>query len=115
VGYTWQALEATVRYAAILPDRNLLSGTTEVTGGKLINEITPGLTYTHSKNIRIIADLPIMVNAPVATEQNLGDYVLTDQPDQASMLKPAAGATTAVGKVERKNVVAARLMFQGSF
>ena len=115
VGYAWQAIEATVRYAAILPDRNLLSGSTEVTGGKLINEISPGLTYTYSKNVRIIADLPIMVNAPVVTEQNLGDYVLTDQPDQASMLKPAAGATTAVGTVERKNVIAGRLMFQGSF
>ena len=115
VGYNWKPIEATVRYAAILPDRNLTSGGTQITGGKLINEITPALTYTYSQNVRIIADLPILVNAPVVTERNLGDYVLTDHPDQTSMLKVAAGATEAVGTVDRKSVVSARLMFQGSF
>jgi hypothetical protein len=115
LGYAWKPIEATVRYAAILPDRNMTSGGVAITGGKLINEITPALTYTYSQNVRIIADLPILVNAPVVTERNLGDYVLIDHPDQTSLLKTAAGATEPAGTVERKNVVSARLMFQGSF
>ncbi|HYX92858.1 MAG TPA: porin [Myxococcaceae bacterium] len=115
LGYEWKPIEATVRYAVIRPDQNMTSGGVAITGGKLINEITPALAYTYSRNVRIVADLPVLVNVPVVTENNLGDYVLMDHPDQTSLLKTAAGATAPAGTVERKNVVSARLMFQGTF
>lgn len=45
---------------------------------------------------------------PVITEENVGAYLLTEQPDQAPLLKKNA-------PVARQDVVEARLMFQSSF
>ncbi len=114
-GYAYGKFEGAVRYAVLRPDQNMASGGISVAGGKLINEVTPGIIFNQSKNLRVVADLPILINAPVITERNLGDYVLMEQPDQASLLKTPAGATEPPGSVSRKTVIEARLLFQAQF
>lgn len=114
-GYAYGKFEGAVRYAVLRPDQNMASGGISVVGGRLINEVTPGIIFNQSKNLRVVADLPILINAPVITEKNLGDYLLMEQPDQASLLKTPAGATEPPGSVSRKTVIEARLLFQAQF
>jgi len=97
-----------LRYAAIRPDEAFASGGVQVTGKKLMQEVTPSLSYHFDKvPVRIVADLPIQVNVPVVTEENVGAYLLTEQMDQASLV--------AKHPVSRQNVVEARMMFQAAF
>ena len=56
-------------------------------------------------------DLPILVDALVFKEGNLGGYVATEQPDQASVVKPGAFP----GSVVRQTVPQGRLMVQFTF
>jgi hypothetical protein len=115
VGYNLTVVDFTARYAVVRPDGNMTSGGTAVAGNALMHEVTPSITYRHSPNLRLVADMPILINAPVISERNIGTYVLTDHPDQASLLKVPAGATEAPGTASRMSVIQARLMFQGSF
>ncbi len=115
VGYTWNSLELAARYAIVQPDADMTVGGALVTGAKRFHEVTPAATWWFSKGTRIVADLPIMMDVPVVTETGVGSYVLTDQPDQASLLRPGAAGVPAAGTVARQNVVNARLMFQATF
>ncbi|HZI16749.1 MAG TPA: porin [Myxococcus sp.] len=109
VGYNWQPVEVNVRYAVVKPDGNFRFGTSNVTGTKAFQEITPALTLQLPKyNSKIVMDLPIHLNTPVITEENVGAYMLTEQPDQTSLLKNNA-------PIARQNVIEARMMFQAAF
>lgn len=109
VGYNWQPVEVNLRYAIVKPDANFRVGANAVTGSKAFQELTPALTVQLPKyNSKIVMDLPIHINTPVITEENVGAYMLTEQPDQTSLLKNNA-------PIARQNVVEARMMFQAAF
>jgi hypothetical protein len=112
-------VEASLRYAVLYPDADM-ANTYTVTGqppqnSKLtgdnqpLREVTPSLVWQYRKNVAIVADLPILLDAIVFTENNLGVYVATSHPDQSSVVKPNFGS------VGRQTVKQARLMFQLSF
>jgi hypothetical protein len=115
VAYNWQKWEGALRFATVLPDAEMANSGTSIAGGRLFNEITPAVSYTHSKNVRVVADLPIQINAPVMIENNVGTYLLTDHPDQVTLLKPGANGAAPSGTGARENIVAARLMVEAKF
>jgi hypothetical protein len=109
VGYQWKPVELALRYAFVRPDENFAVGETRITGTHSFKEIAPSLTYTFTGfNAKIIMDLPIQMGAPVIFEEGVGSYVLTEQPDQTSLLKKAA-------PLSRQTVVAGRMLVQASF
>lgn len=108
-GYNLQPFEVNLRYAVVSPDGDFAVGANPVTGTKAIQELTPSLTIQFPKiHSKLVMDLPIQINTPVITEQNIGAYLLMEQPDQASLLKNNA-------PLVRQNVVEARAMFQAIF
>jgi hypothetical protein len=118
VAYALEPIPVTVaaRYAVIKPDENFRSGGTQVTGKRSIQELTPSLSYQFKKApVRIVADLPIQLGVPVVMEDKVGAYLLTEQADQASLLKPGANGVASAHTVGRQDVVEARLMFQAAF
>jgi hypothetical protein len=114
VAYHWSPVKLALRYAVILPTADFKAGTFAVTGTRAIQELTPAATYTFRDfgvkgfGAKLVADLPVQIGVPVFLEPNVGAYVATAQPDQASLL-------TKGGTVARQNVVAARLMLQAMF
>jgi hypothetical protein len=75
-----------------------------------VHEVVPGLTYFFAdRAARVVLDAPYLIGVPVTREPGIGTYVLTDHPDQVSILALAGGT------VERQNVWQARLMLQMSF
>jgi hypothetical protein len=110
-GYQWGMFEGNVRYGVILPSDQLAYKGVQLTGNKGIQEITPSLTMRIKApgSPRITADLPILVNVPVVTENNLGNYVVAEQPDQVSLIGTPGNA------IARQTVVEARLMFEAQF
>ncbi|MBF5045710.1 hypothetical protein FGE12_25105 [Aggregicoccus sp. 17bor-14] len=111
VAYAFEAFPVTaaLRYAAIRPDKDFRVGASQVTGTQLMQEVTPSLQYVFKgAHVRLVGDLPVQVNVPVVTEENIGAYLLTEQPDQSALLAKNM-------PVARQNVVEARLMLQASF
>lgn len=106
--YDLKPVNLALRYSMLIPDEKFqVSGTETVNntpvnqvvtfgqGMKTIHEIAPAITWhINGHNLKLIADLPIMLNAPVVTEPGIGDYNLINQPDQTSYLatKKNAGA-----------------------
>lgn len=95
-----------MRYAVVFADDKFTSS-----GGRKIfanrepmHEVTPSLTFFHRKNIKIVMDAPVLIDVPVAIENKIGYYVLTDQPDQ-----------TNVGTIIRQTVPSARMVIQFMF
>jgi hypothetical protein len=84
--------EVGMRYSFVLPDKQFGQGlSTEITnpiGSKAIHEITPMITlYYKGKNAKLVVDFPFFINAPMAVEDLVGAYVLTEQPDQISVIR----------------------------
>ena len=108
-GVSYGPVEIALRYAVLFPDANFSAGGQSITGTKPIQEFTPSAAYyIHGQRLKLVADLPILVNTPVITEKNVGSYVGTELPDQTSVL--AKGGT-----VGRQTVVEGRLMLQAAF
>ena len=111
-----QPLELAFRYAFIRPSPQFAyvasTGTAyNIVDGKLIHELTLGMTYyIKGDRLKIGIDLPILIGVPVLTEPNLGAYVLTEQPDQTTIIAPPTNA-----KIDRQNVVEARMQLQYGF
>lgn len=114
----WRGFELAARYAFVKPDARFafvatnagVATSTPITpDGAIIHEITPALSYRFfAEHFKIIADLPILLDAPVFAEPNVGAYVGTEMPAQASVLGGG-------GSVSRQTVVEARLLLQGRF
>ncbi len=118
VAYALEPIPLTIaaRYAVIKPDENFAAGGVQVTGKRSMQELSPSLTYQFKKApVRIVADLPIQIGVPVVMEDKVGAYLLTQQPDQASLLKPGANGAPSAHTVGRQDVVEARMMFQAEF
>lgn len=110
VGVHQARVDLGLRYAFLNPDDAFAVGGAPITGGGMIHEITPSLTYHlgSGQNSKVVLDLPILIDVPVVTEPGVGAYVLTEQPDQASVLGDE-------GTVGRQNVVEARMLIQMGF
>jgi hypothetical protein len=115
VGALYQDFELSLRWAVLGPDSHFASAATAngpsvtLTGTQPIQELTPSLTwFIYGQNLKLIADLPILIDDPVFTEKNVGAYVGTELPDETSVL--ASGGTVA-----RQTIVEGRLMLQAQF
>jgi hypothetical protein len=108
-GVMYRQVEIALRYAVLFPDAKFASGGNAITGSKPIQEVTPmAAYYINGQRLKLVADLPVLINTPVLTEKNIGSYVGTELPDQTSVL--AKGGTVA-----RQTVVEARMMLQAAF
>ncbi len=111
---SYRSFELALRYAMLVPDSNFSYMTVPLTGSEPIQEITPSATwFVRGQRLKLVADLPIIINDPVFTEANVGSYAATDLPDQATVLA-TAGVPTG-NTVTRQNVYEARLMVQAQF
>lgn len=110
-GYQWGPMEGDIRYAVVIPSTNFLTKGVSITGADPFHEVTPSLTmrFHAPGSPRLTADLPILVNIPVVTEANLGNYVVAEQPDQVSLISSAGN------QIARQTVIEARLMFEAQF
>jgi hypothetical protein len=73
----------------------------------------PCRRFIRGQRLKLLADLPIIINDPVFTEANVGSYAATDLPDQATVL--ATAGVPNGNTVARQNVFEARLMMQAQF
>jgi phosphate-selective porin O/P len=111
---SYGSFELAVRYAVLVPDSNFAYMTVPLTGSDAIQEITPSATwFIRGQRLKLLADLPVIIQDPVFTEANVGSYAATDLPDQATILA-TAGVPTG-NTVARQNVLEARLMLQAQF
>jgi Phosphate-selective porin O and P len=78
-----------------------------------LQEITPSLTYHFRPGVAAVLDLPYLINMLVFRENTIGSYVMSEQPDQVTVIKP--GTTAGTGTVTRNNVPEVRLMLQLGF
>jgi hypothetical protein len=119
VGVGKGSLNANVRYSVLHPDTKM-ANTFAATGQPTRNypitvndqpmrEITPSLTWNYKSNVAFVMDLPILVDMIVFQENNLGTYVATEHPDQASYARPGAGTAM------RQTVKEGRLLVQMTF
>lgn len=114
--YFVNPVEIAVRYAFLRPDDNF--GVKDNTGTiykivdrKLIHEITTSVSYyIRGNRVKLTAELPLFINAPVVTEPNLGAYPLLAQPDQTTVI-----ASQTKTPADRQTVVEARLQLQVMF
>ncbi len=110
----WKAVEFGVRYAFVRPDpafgSHLNPKVPEPIGERLIQEVTPTLVYYYRKhNAKLIVDVPVFIDAPVAVENGIGTYVLLQQPGQITYV------TGAQNVLRRQTVVEVRALLQVGF
>jgi len=109
--------EVNLRYAALFLDTRMafVSGTAfQITNDKApLQEITPSITYHYRPGIQLTLDAPYLIKMLVFKENTIGSYVMSEQPDQVTVIKP--GTTAGTGTDVRKNVPEARLMLQLGF
>lgn len=99
VGFHRNPFEAALRYAIVVPDAKMaatnatagspsLGQTTAILpDGSPIQEITPAFTYfLNGDKLKLVVDFPLLINAPVVTENKVGSYNLINQPDQTGLL-----------------------------
>lgn len=95
--YSLPAIAFGLRYTLIQPS-DLGAGKI---GDDLIHEITPMISFQIVKHVRLILDGSILMDVPVAVEDGVGVYVLTDHPEEISM-----------DMIERKTVTNIRAAIQ---
>jgi len=114
IALTYDVVEIGLRYDVLRPSDQFAYLGSKITGGQPIQEITPGATYYILGNqLKVVADVPLLINAPVFTEPGVGQYVGTELQDQATVLAPKPVGPG--GSVIRQFVPQARLMLQGQF
>ncbi len=113
-GVLYGRFEVAVRYAVLGPDSKFAYMTVPLTGSQPIQEITPSLAwYIRGRNLKLLADAPVIIHDVVFTETGVGNYAASDLPDQATVLASMGTPTTST--VARQNVVEGRLMLQAQF
>jgi len=109
--------EVNLRYAALFLDTRMafVSGAAfQITNDKApLQEITPSITYHYRPGIQLTLDAPYLIKMLIFKENTIGSYVMSEQPDQVTVIKP--GTTAGTGTDVRKNVPEARLMLQLGF
>jgi hypothetical protein len=117
-GISRNKVDLSLRYSALWLDTRMAfvsSGVAYpiVTSKTPLQEITPSLTYHYKPGIQVVLDAPYLVKMLVFKENTVGSYVMSEQPDQVTVIKP--GTTAGSGSVTRKNIPEARLMIQLGF
>ncbi|MEO8504165.1 MAG: porin [Acidobacteriota bacterium] len=117
-GITRDKWEANLRYAILYLDKKMAyvnAGVSNpiLTSDKPLQEITPSVTYHYKPNVILVADFPYLIDMLVFQENTIGSYVMSEHPEQVSVIKP--GTTAGTGRVIRHNVPEARLLIQLSF
>jgi hypothetical protein len=113
-GVLYRSFEFALRYAILGPDSKFAYMTVPLTGSQPIQELTPSAAwYIKGRNLKLLADAPIIIHDPVFTETGVGSYAATDLPDQATVLASAGTPTTST--VTRQTVIEGRLMLQAQF
>jgi hypothetical protein len=114
VGAARGDLELAARYAYLLLDEDMSPGAGKriARGRTPVQELTPAVTYHLARGrSKVIFDLPILFDAPVAVEKGIGTYVLIpEQPDQTVLVNTVPGSV-----ITRRTVVAGRMIYQLSF
>jgi hypothetical protein len=109
--------EVNLRYAALFLDTRMafVSGPAfQITNDKApLQEITPSITYHYRPGIQLTLDAPYLIKMLIFKENTIGSYVMSEQPDQVTVIKP--GTTAGTGTDVRRNVPEARLMLQLGF
>ncbi|HEV3073144.1 MAG TPA: hypothetical protein VHB47_01900 [Thermoanaerobaculia bacterium] len=110
--------EVNLRYAALFLDTRMAfvsSGVAyPITKDKApLQELTPSITYHYRPGIQVTVDAPYLIKMLIFKENTIGSYVMSEQPDQVTVIKP--GTTAGTGSDVRKNVAEARLMVQLGF
>lgn len=84
--------------------------------GKPIHEITPSITY-HFRNhtMKVVADLPIYLDAPLFVDHSDGAYVFADQGGASPGWNEDSVLTTAGNSMLRRTTVEGRMLFQFQF
>lgn len=118
VGYSRGKWDASFRVAALYLDKKMAyvaNGVANpiVKDSDPLMEFTPSLTYHFKPNVILVADAPYLSKMLVFQENTVGSYVMSEQPDQVTVIKP--GTTSGTGRVIRANVEEVRLMVQLSF
>jgi hypothetical protein len=81
-----------------------------LTDNRPLQEVAPSLTYHVKKGrSKVLFDFPVLFDVPVVVEKGLGSYVITEQPDQVTLIK------TAGNTLRRRTVVEGRMIYQLSF
>lgn len=118
VGASRGRLGVSVRYAVLYPDTRMANtftpagGTPQnanfITTDAPFRELTPSLTYRYRSSVAVVADLRFLSDMLVISENRIGTYVASEQPDQVTVIRPAVG-------FKRDTVIDARLMLQFTF
>ena len=118
VGASRGRVDLNARYAVLYPDTRMANTFTPtgatpqnvrfITTDTPFREFTPSLTYRYRSHVTVVADLRFLRDMLLVTENRLGTYVASEQPDQVTLIRPGAGFA-------RGNVVDARLMLQFTF
>jgi hypothetical protein len=111
-------LEANLRYSILYLDKRMAYSTGGVnypilTSNTPLQEITPALAYHYREGLNVVLDFPVLINTLVFHENTIGSYLMYEQPDQVTVVKP--GTTAGTGFASRSNVFETRLMFQLGF
>jgi hypothetical protein len=111
-------VELNLRYAALFLDQRMAYVNNGIAFPIVKNktplqEITPSLAYHLRPGVLAVLDLPYLINMLVFKENTIGSYVMSEQPDQVTVIKP--GTTAGTGSVTRRNVPEVRLMLQLGF
>ncbi|HVT61105.1 MAG TPA: porin [Thermoanaerobaculia bacterium] len=117
-GISKDKLGVNLRYSALFLDQKMAFVSNGVAFPIVKNktplqEITPSLTYHFREGVAVVADFPFLINMLVFRENTIGSYVMSEQPDQVTVIKP--GTTAGTGSVIRRNVPEVRLMIQLGF
>ncbi len=105
---------AGVRYSFLRPDTAMGQGlsqtVTQPIGDKPIQEVLPMVSFSFlDGRLKLIAEVPVWLDVPVAIEQNVGAYVLLHQWDQITVIR------TQGNEIQRQTVVGLRAAVQMGF
>ncbi|MBV9080781.1 MAG: hypothetical protein JO102_06645 [Elusimicrobia bacterium] len=101
--------EAAIRYAVLQLDNDMSQGGIRFAQTP-IQEVTPAFSYyMRGHDNKVVVDFPILIGVPTFVENAAGTYVGVEQPDQATVIKPATGS------LQRQTVPEMRIMYQLAF
>ena len=109
-----EKLDLGLRYAFVRPDADLGKGLNaqvpEPIGDKGMGELTPMLAYRFMRApVKLILELPVWFDVPVAIENGIGAYPLHQQPDQITYIR------TAGNRIERQTIYGLQATLQLRF
>lgn len=100
--------EVSARYAVIYPTNDFQYKNKLLTGTDPFQELSTSLTFFHRPWSRFTLEALFLLNTPVVVETGVGSYVLTEQPDQTTIVDGK-------GYIERQFVPELKFLYQLAF